>query len=607
MHHNHKDFAQHFTMRSILQKTETRRLHDGEMKRLVRIFRHVPAPSEERNERKEGRYRRYTKNAIQHLPSRLRTSWLSFGTTDLCSLHQGLNQNLVNDIWGWLRHEFNGAIGLFLWPLLISQDLLTDGQRFKARQLEPVLQMWQPNFSLEQSAPPGDEPIQCGTKWHYQTDQCPACMMARIGSDEDVLFALVAGMVGRINSKPTTTMDTLRSVAGWDSTKSKRLRLVRYWLRKASGETTASRALEFGMELTRLHTQCKHEQNRRLRAPARTRTHETPIHRGSLQNLGSCVVNRTGHQQSFGRSARTRTTGSRPQEVDTFSLFDPKLGPKPRPPDAKRLSPADDLGFEMPNMRERAYTISHEQQDVHPAFREPPRLTVSRSSTYAPQRFNKSQGSDDLHNLPKADDSTRLSTVRLPQHHNSRDRSATFQIRRRPVPKPRMASSHNRENSCLNPSALTNSRPSFATTAHTIASYTGGPSSRANCIDPLDNPIYNHIETPEERLEKYKRLLARRPDDSEYFAEEEEDDTSTFPMPHRSSMYSAFGNVAFNPACFDVIDEGFAADESENWERDGSEEDEEEFQGYEVDRGMRLGKERYRRGSDTSVRSDNFY
>ena len=76
MHHNHKDKSQHFMMRSFLHKMETRRLHNSDMKRLVRILRKVPAPTEEDYERKEVLYRERTKKAIQRLPSRLQTVYL---------------------------------------------------------------------------------------------------------------------------------------------------------------------------------------------------------------------------------------------------------------------------------------------------------------------------------------------------------------------------------------------------------------------------------------------------------------------------------------------------------------------------------------------------
>jgi hypothetical protein len=145
------------------------------------------------------------------------------------------------------------------------------------------------------------------------------------------------------------------------------------------------------------------------------------------------------------------------------------------------------------------------------------------------------------------------------------------------------------------------SRRSLATT-HTITSYNGGPSSRANYVNPLDNSIYNYIETQEERVEKYRRLLATGHDYNP-FANYEEDNASVFPKPQRQSMYSAFGDVAFNGARFDAI----AEEEIEDWEKDELEEDDEMAHEREADGGMRLGKGRYRSSSDASVYSNNVY
>jgi hypothetical protein len=580
---------------------DTRRLHNSDMKKLVRILRDVPVPAEERHERKETLYRKYTKEDIQRLPSRLRSSLLSLGPTNLCSTHKGLNQNLLNDIWGWIRHEFDGAIGKFFYPLVMSHGLLTAEQKSKIRQLEPVLQMWQPNFRLEASAPPGHEPVRCGSKWHYQQDQCPACMMARIGSDVDILFALFAGMVGRFNSKAFTTMDALRSVAGWDSMTSKRLRFVRYWLRKTGGEDTLFQAGDLGMHLKSLRAQWKREQGRHLRSLARTSTQETPVRTMSSHNERPLTVADGYRQHSLGGSATTKTTGSwRAQELTAPRLFDPKLGPNPRPPYAKRLSPAENLGFEMPSMRERTYTVPYDQQDIHPALRK----QCEPIPIYSPANVsssNESRGSYGPDPTLNPDDSMSVVTIRLPQHNSMEKRPAPLHANHSPVPELQVPGSHRRENSLLTPAPSMISRRSLTTT-HTIASYNGGPSSRANYVDPLDNSIYNYIETQEERVEKYRQLLATGPN-YDPFADYDEDNASIFPTPQHQSMYSAFGDVAFNGARFDAI----AEEEIEEWEKDELEEDDEMAHKREVDGGMTLGKGRYRSSSDASVYSNDVY
>lgn len=605
MHGNHKDRSQHFTMRSFLHKMETRRLQNSDMKRLVRILRNVPALKEEHYKHKETLYREHTKAAIQRLPSRLHSSRLSFGPTNLCSIHKGLNQNLLNDIWGWIRHEFDGAIGKFLYPLVMSHGLLTADQKSQVRKLEPVLQMWQTSFNVEASAPPGHEPTRCGTKWHYQQNQCPACMMARIGSDKDVLFALFVGMVGRFNTKTFTTLDALCSVAGWDSMKSKCLRFVRYWVRKTGGDATLLRAGDLGLKLKRLRVQWKREQGRQLRSLSHVKTQRISNH-PKLEQRPSTAAG-PSHRRPLGRSATSSTADSqRSHELAVPKLFNPKLGPNPRPPDVNRLSPAENLGFELPSMRERTYTIPDDQQDIHPALRERPVSVLVHSPTNASKRSNESRGSDASDDTINPDDSMSVIAPRPDLLH-----PAPSQISRRPLLKSRSVNTHHRADSVLNtaPSMMSQAStklysPSIATT-RTIASYNGGPSSRANYIDPLDNPIYNYIETQEERIEKYRRLLTTRPD-SDPFSEYEYN-AMALPKPQRQSMYSAFGDAAFDVARWGSIDEQVAEDEIEDWEKDEPDEDDETVHEVEVDGDVRLDKRKYRGNSDASVRSGNTY
>ncbi|KAG9191953.1 hypothetical protein G6011_10687 [Alternaria panax] len=557
MHHKHKDKSQHFSMRSFLHKMETRRLRNSDMKKLVRIFRRVPAPTEKRYEHKETLYHEHTKAAIQRLPSRLRSSRLSFGLTNLCSHHHGLNQNLVDDIWSWIHHEFDKAIGRFLFPLIMSHGLLTADQKSQIRQLEPVLQMWQPDFNVEASAPPGHEPIQCESKWHYQQDQCKACMLARIGTHEHVLFVLFAGMVGRFNTKTFTTMDALRSVAGRDSIKSKRLRFVRYWVRKTLGDTALLRAADLGLELKHLRLQWKYEQQRQPQLLSHIRMQKTPNR--TLEQRPPTAAE-TFHRRPFGNSAISTADSQQYHQAAVPKLFDPKLGPNPRPPDVERLSPAEDMGFELElsSMRERTYTVPKDQKDIHPALRRYPASALLRSPTNASKRSNETRGSSDSEHTFRPGDSMSDDSPHPGLLHPAYLRADSVL---------NIAPS--------NPSCASTKlyAPSVATT-RTIASYNGGPSSRANHVDPLDNPIYNHIETQEERVEKYRRLLATR-SDSDPFAEYE-DEAIALPKPQRQSMYSAWGDVAFDGSRFDKIDEEIAEDEIGNWEKDKSDDDDDD-------------------------------
>ncbi|RMZ70768.1 hypothetical protein GMOD_00008397 [Pyrenophora seminiperda CCB06] len=295
---------------------DTRRLRNSDMKRLVRILRGVPIPADKHFERKETSYRKHTREYIHTLPSRLRSSRLSLGSTNLCSTHKGLNTNLIDDIWQWLRHEFEGAIGKFLYPLIMSSRLTAE-QEWKARQVEPVLQMWKLDFSLETSAPLGHQPISCGSQWVYQRDGCSACIMARIGSDEKVLFALFANMVGRFNTK------SLGSIGGWDKTRSKRIRFVRYWVKTTrGGDITLAQAGELGLMMKRQRHRWKDEQRAHLQSLVGT----------TVQDTSQTIL-----RPSFDSQRTKAVDENRHHGLSLPSLHSAKLGPEPRLNDSKAI------------------------------------------------------------------------------------------------------------------------------------------------------------------------------------------------------------------------------------------------------------------------------
>ncbi|RAR14533.1 hypothetical protein DDE83_002106 [Stemphylium lycopersici] len=571
--HNHKEsVSSTVTMVSFLHRMETRRLTNVDMKRLVRILRDVPTRGEERYERQEALYRKHTKQDIQELPRRLRSSQLFFSSSgNLCSLHKGLNVHLINDIWAWLKHEFEGAIGKFLYPLIMSGHLTTE-QEWKIRQLEPVLEMWRKDFILEACPPPGREPIHCGSKWHYQKDQCPACIMARIGSDEDVLSALFAGLVGRIHTKHLSTVDTPRSAIGWDKTSSKRLRFVRYWLKKTrGGDATLFEAGDLGMLLKRVRLQWKQEQRLQFYSLSGTTAQYTTTTSTSSRIVGhSVATSKSSSQDSrphLCNSGTSKAYGTNP--IPLASLPDPKVGPNPRPTSEIPLTPAEPLGFDLSHMRSRTFTVPQNQQDIHPALR------LSNASQTQGNTNHLSMGT-----LKPSDSISVVASAPLP-----------FLIPRKPVPPRKASSTHStiqapkpniREDSFISPSAITYPPSLSLAETGTILSYTGGSSARANYTDPLDNPIYNPIETQEAGIEKYRRLLAADPESDPFAVDDEEEEDAVgdgeesvvfraglVPRPSRKSMYGAYGDGGFDGKRFDGVDEEVRVEEREEWEKDG--------------------------------------
>lgn len=89
-------------------------------------------------------------------------------------------------------------------------DVLSVAQEQRLRCLEPVVEMWKEGFDPVAEAAPGREPCRVligpwtksrASKWGRQEDGCFACMLARIGDDENVCFALLTGMVARMKSE----------------------------------------------------------------------------------------------------------------------------------------------------------------------------------------------------------------------------------------------------------------------------------------------------------------------------------------------------------------------------------------------------------------------
>lgn len=655
-------------MVSFLQKMDTRRLDGRDMKRLVRILRNVPGPTDE-----QAHYRKFIKQIIQDLPRRLRSPTLTFGSpSNLCYIHKGLNAHLINDIWAWLKHEFEGALGMFLYPL-IMHNLLTADQEWKLRQLEPVLQMWQRDFSPDTSRPPGHEPIYAADKWFYQQNQCPACIMARIGSEQDVLFALFAGMVCRYNIKQSTYEDAIRGHAAWSRTSSKRIRFVKYWLRNThGGDNIVFEAGELGMLMKRLR--------RHYHSLSGTAAQNTPVTAGYRPGEAYSTPVVVDENQAYEYYLSTLDT---PASYQTSGLEfpappDPKIGPNPRPSDAEPLSPAEPLGFErlgvsyrrsMPrNMQDgplssksssttlsliySAYSddISSPSHSTSPATpthstpfripRKPVPVGCSSSSTHEATKAKSLQpkpGKSATYNPHQDSSVNTLHGTYPPAPTRTPPPPPPLPPTRSPPPPPPPSLSLPQTHPPRAiPSSIYSRPPSPALTCTTktptIMSYTGGPSARAHHRDPFDNPIYASLETREERVQRYRRLLAPRPegrdDDgsgsgsrfTDYILSEDDTDqrdqqshattslppkeqTETpLPPPQRKSIYAAWRNPHFNTAEFDGVDAALGQDERNELEAViAGEIAEEANEGSDVGDGRSKGKGRARGNSVAST------
>ncbi|KAL1651493.1 hypothetical protein SLS61_005444 [Didymella pomorum] len=290
---------------------ETRRLHNSDMKQLVQVLRTDPrstvSPGDER-------FEKATQALIKKLPRRLRSSAMSWHGS-LCRSHKGLDVHLINDVWSWIKYELEVAIGRFLYPIIIS-DALSDLHEDMARQLEPVVRMFTTEWTLAGSAPPGKHPIDMGDKWAYQENMCPACMLTRLGSDIEVLFALFACMYGRLQSRSGG-----HGRNGVKSIRSKRLRFIRYWMKThPEGEQTAEMAYNFGVQMKAVRRDAKYalrrsKQSTRDTQDSHGRTPTAPHHRLDDHILAAFDIS-----EPFNPDDRTANFKQ-----------DPKIGPVPPP------------------------------------------------------------------------------------------------------------------------------------------------------------------------------------------------------------------------------------------------------------------------------------
>ncbi|KAF2120150.1 hypothetical protein BDV96DRAFT_674381 [Lophiotrema nucula] len=301
-----------------------RQVNNTDMKAVKYILGHFPFPYPA-DPVKEKQYWDAIRRAIRDLPSHLRESRLhAMGNSEnngvvkqgkLCNDHKGMSSEPVYDIWAWVKEELDHKIGPFLHPILVKVGL-TPVQEKKVRQLEPVLQLYHKEFDTAAMTPEGREPIVSGNweadtfinRWAYQKNECPACILARIGSDEKVLFALYAGMVGYLSES---------KLGKKNKPKSSRLRWIKYLLgQHEHGEKLASEAWDLGEEMRRTYRSYKEHRRytgqfdfygRRNRTSVDSRPKSEP-RAGLSTPLGTSYTSQRGDENTF--------TDPRPQAAE---------------------------------------------------------------------------------------------------------------------------------------------------------------------------------------------------------------------------------------------------------------------------------------------------
>ena len=520
------------------RKMDTRRLHATEIKQLVRILRNG---SNTQVDQENTHAEKTTVNAIKLLPRRLRAHLLS-SHGSLCQTHKGLDHHLIDDIWAWVKFELETAIGRFIYPLVMSGTLSTEDEH-RIRQLEPVVEMILPGWTLAESAPPGKRPIHTGTNWAYQKNGCTACMLSRIGSDTKALFALYAGMFGHLKLRNS------------NAKKSKRLRMIRYWMRThPGGEEAAVEAYELGTKLKasrrdakallRQGGQSARYKRNSIGGPPATAHHHLDYHSEAAVDVSDPY---------------NPKDWTKPPALDVSDPYNPKDWTEPPALDVSEpFNPKDWTASTVhdpklgPTPSNKHTSIESQTKPPHSAKRTslPPLKTerdVSWSPVFMPsdQRIHSAE-CDELAPLPTPSAINRTNNKRttLKRHDSVISNKSSF-------------SSSSSSSSSRRPPRTRSS--SIYSTATSIASYNGASDSSPHSrgFDPM--------ETPEERLEKYRKLLEPSwkldppADDSDDEGTIDYENTFNFrgfllPKPSRTSMYSGFGDEAKKGDVFEVCD-----------------------------------------------------
>lgn len=474
----------------------TRNLHKFEMKELVDILLGTPAPGAELT------YNEAIKKKVKNLPRRLRISTLrslhNGGSRELCLTHKGLNVHLIHNVWSWVKHEIYSAIGKFTYPIIVSGSL-TPNQELGIRQLEPVLEMWQNDFRASTSAPPGREPIKCGSKWSYQPDHCAACMLTRIGSDENALFALFAGMVGRLSIPKLVhgnhTLNDIK-VSHLDRLRSKRARFVRYWIKASrSGDTLLYKAGEFGINLKKINETLK--QGKISSMYGNTYDYSASISQHPASPALDPFRDPIEEMEHLHLSNHTRKD----------SAHDTKIGPLPRPANIDQYTPLEQLhlGFDS-SISEGSNSTGRNSA-----------CSSFTGSDSAPSLYSDNSSVSDYASTIWPDDSisvtTPLNVVKKPacEHRNMKP-------------------------------------PTSVASFTTIQSYTNGGSRDA------DSSVRDPLATQSEMFSKYKALLNPHPQEGSRAM-------YSLPVPQRESMYFGFVDKKAAKDPFEDVDEEGGEDE----------------------------------------------
>ncbi|CAG8135566.1 unnamed protein product [Penicillium olsonii] len=141
---------------------------------------------------KGGRTEELCKQLISDLPQDMRRDRFSQKSKHLCEGHQGLNDDLVDDLFYLLKCEVNWHLRY----IRAHRDLLDDLPYQIMRQLNGIRGMWHKsnNMLADKTA-----------FWDFETSRCQGCMLARVATNPKALCNLRITMVSRTPTRKNHT------------------------------------------------------------------------------------------------------------------------------------------------------------------------------------------------------------------------------------------------------------------------------------------------------------------------------------------------------------------------------------------------------------------
>ncbi|KAJ5458739.1 hypothetical protein N7475_010127 [Penicillium sp. IBT 31633x] len=128
------------------------------------------------------------KRLIHALPKDMRRDRWSRTNKDLCNTHQGLNANLMSDLFHLVQRE----VGRHLRKFDAYPNLLKPLDVLIIEKLHAIQGMWKKPDPYDRGAP---------NAWHYEISRCQGCMVARVASDKHALRNLRIVLLSRTQTR----------------------------------------------------------------------------------------------------------------------------------------------------------------------------------------------------------------------------------------------------------------------------------------------------------------------------------------------------------------------------------------------------------------------